>query len=96
MRLYELQSLLSQPDPASAPPQPPPSQPALTVSVGECVYDTAWFPLMHSANPASCAFLTTARDHPIQLWDAFSGQPRVTTARRQPAAWGSIAVLVVA
>ena len=87
MRLYEVHSMMSEPSPLSASPLPPPSQPALTVSVGETVYDYAWYPLMHSANPPSCGFLTTARDHPIQLWDAFTGQPRVGRRTAHNRAW---------
>lgn len=31
---------------------------------------------MNSQNPATCCFATTSKDHPIQLWDAFTGQLR--------------------
>ncbi|KAJ1456152.1 hypothetical protein M885DRAFT_183950 [Pelagophyceae sp. CCMP2097] len=45
---------------------------------GETVYDYAWYPQMHSSNPVSCCFLSTSRDHPLHLWDAFDGSHRAT------------------
>ncbi|KAG9159385.1 hypothetical protein Leryth_010941 [Lithospermum erythrorhizon] len=33
---------------------------------------------MSVSNPDTCVFATTARDHPIHLWDAISGQLRCT------------------
>lgn len=41
--------------------------------VGESVYDYAWYPHMNTSIPATCCFITTSRDHPIQLWDMNSG-----------------------
>ena len=49
---------------------------ALEVRAGDAIYDYAWYPFMHSAQPASCCFLSSCRDHPIQLWDAYGGQRR--------------------
>ena len=87
MRLYEVQTLM-QPEapPSSLPPLPSSSAasselPVLTVGIGETVYDYSWFPRMHSSDPASCCFITTARDLPCQLWDAFTGQLRVRRRR---------------
>lgn len=42
----------------------------------EVVYDYLWNPLMTSQDPATCFFCTTARDQPVHIWDAFSGQLR--------------------
>jgi WD40 repeat protein len=45
---------------------------------GETVYDMAWYPLMTAADPGTCVFASTSRDHPIHLWDAFNGQLRAS------------------
>ncbi|KAF8411229.1 hypothetical protein HHK36_003775 [Tetracentron sinense] len=50
----------------------------LTVSEGESVYDYCWYPYMSAADPTTCVFATTTRDHPIHLWDATSSQLRCT------------------
>ncbi|CCI47996.1 unnamed protein product [Albugo candida] len=36
--------------------------------------DMKWYPHMNSAYPSTCCFLTTSKDQPIHLWDAYSGQ----------------------
>lgn len=33
---------------------------------------------MSSAEPASCVFISTSRDHPIHMWDAFTGGLRAS------------------
>lgn len=40
----------------------------------ETVYDFAWFPW--TADPSFSCFISTSRDYPIHLWDAFSGKIR--------------------
>jgi len=50
----------------------------LSVVPGDVVYDYSWFPAMHSSDPTSCCFITTARDNPVHLWDAFTGRKRAT------------------
>ena len=50
----------------------------LRVREGETIYDFCWYPSMHYARPASCCFLTTSRDAPIHLWDAYRGHLRAT------------------
>lgn len=45
----------------------------MTYPEGETIYDMAWYPGMSSAEPASCCFVTTARDHPVHLWCAYTG-----------------------
>jgi len=39
----------------------------LQYECGEGIYDAAWFPSPH---PAARCFVTSVRDHPLQLWDA--------------------------
>lgn len=51
-------------------------RPVLTVQEGEMVYDYCWFPGMNSYDPTTCCFLSTTRDHPLHLWDAFTGALR--------------------
>ncbi|XP_078437372.1 transducin/WD40 repeat-like superfamily protein isoform X2 [Wolffia australiana] len=50
----------------------------LIVWEGESVYDYCWYPFMSLQDMNSCVFASTCRDHPIHLWDAFSGQLRAT------------------
>ncbi|CAI5525976.1 unnamed protein product [Closterium sp. Naga37s-1] len=52
--------------------------PAVMVREGETIYDFAWFPAMSAADPVSCVFASTSRDHPVHLWDAMTGQLRCT------------------
>jgi telomerase Cajal body protein 1 len=53
-------------------------QQALSVVEGETIYDYAWYPFMDSNNPATCCFVSSSRDHPLHLWDAFTGKLRAT------------------
>jgi WD40 repeat protein len=50
-----------------------PWQPVLKCEAGERINDLAWHPLMNSQTRVGCCFASTARDHPIHLWDAFTG-----------------------
>ncbi|CAM9373963.1 unnamed protein product [Choristocarpus tenellus] len=52
--------------------------PCLQSVEGETIYDFAWYPYMTSANPATCVFVSTSRDHPLHMWDAFTGALRAT------------------
>jgi hypothetical protein len=54
----------------------PPWQACLSYAEGETVYDVDWYPGMSSAEPASCCFVSTARDHPVHLWCAYTGSLR--------------------
>eukprot|EP00871_Galdieria_phlegrea_P003124 jgi/Galph1/3812/GphlegSOOS_G2491.1 len=47
--------------------------PFILVNTGEYTRDVDWFPAMTTAEPATCAFLTCCRDHPVHLWDALTG-----------------------
>ncbi|RAL39445.1 hypothetical protein DM860_002978 [Cuscuta australis] len=51
---------------------------SVEISEGESVYDYCWYPCMSSSSPDTCVFATSTRDHPIHLWDAYSGQLRCT------------------
>ena len=51
---------------------------AWTTSEGELIYDLQWYPLMHSAQPASCFIAVSSRQHPVHLLDAFQGRLRAT------------------
>ncbi|ELU01042.1 hypothetical protein CAPTEDRAFT_167179 [Capitella teleta] len=50
----------------------------LKVKEGETVYDYAWYPLMSSADPDSCFFVSACRDHPVHMWDAHTGLLRAS------------------
>lgn len=36
------------------------------------------YPHMSSAEPATSVFVSTSRDHPLHLWDAFTGNLRAS------------------
>ncbi|XP_031621676.1 telomerase Cajal body protein 1 homolog [Contarinia nasturtii] len=46
------------------------------VNEGGIVYDYCWFPLMNSNDAATCCWLATRQNEPIQLWDAYYGDLR--------------------
>ncbi|XP_072179905.1 telomerase Cajal body protein 1-like [Diadema setosum] len=50
----------------------------LQISEGELIYDYAWYPQMNSYYPETCCLVSSCRDHPVHLWDAFSGSLRGT------------------
>ncbi|CAM9432793.1 unnamed protein product, partial [Ascophyllum nodosum] len=52
--------------------------PCLGSVEGETVYDFAWYPYMSSIEPATSVFVSTSRDHPLHMWDAFTGKLRAT------------------
>lgn len=62
--------------------QPADPAPAVACAESEPVYDYAWYPRMHSADPSTCTFLATCRDQPAHLWDAFSGALRASYVAR--------------
>ncbi|KAG5187848.1 WD40-repeat-containing domain protein [Tribonema minus] len=76
LRLYEA------PDPdrgdGSSSSGAPPWRCCLQYNEGETIYSMAWYPHMSSSTPASCCFVTTARDHPLHLWCAYTGALRAT------------------
>nr|CAG4643987.1 EOG090X06W9 [Lepidurus arcticus] len=75
IRLFNLPQELYNVDEYQNAPLPEMSS-VLQVQTKELVYDYAWYPLMSSADPATCCFATTARDNPIHLWDAYTGELR--------------------
>ncbi|XP_041483327.1 telomerase Cajal body protein 1-like [Lytechinus variegatus] len=50
----------------------------LQIQEGELIYDYCWYPKMDSYLPETCCLASTSRDHPIHLWDAFTGKLRGT------------------
>ncbi|KAL6423170.1 hypothetical protein ACFW04_010090 [Cataglyphis niger] len=52
--------------------------PALTIKEGGLIYDACWYPFMNSWEPITCCFLSTSRESPVHLWDAFTGELRAT------------------
>ncbi len=50
----------------------------LTSSEGDTIYDFCWNPRMNSnsSDRSECYFISTSRDKPIHLWDAFDGTLR--------------------
>jgi hypothetical protein len=46
----------------------------LLIKEGEVIYDMCWYPAMNSQDPASCCVLSSSRDHPVHLWDAYTGE----------------------
>ena len=53
-------------------------KPSLQCVEGETVYDYSWYPYMDSSNPVTCCFVASSRDHPLHLWDAFTGTLRAS------------------
>lgn len=51
---------------------------AVSTREGDAIYDYAWYPGMDSAEPATCCFLASCRDHPLHLWDAYTGGCRAS------------------
>lgn len=46
------------------------------------VHDVAWYPFMNSQAPETCIFVSTSRDAPIHMWDAYTGDVRDNTRSR--------------
>ncbi|KAI8929180.1 WD40-repeat-containing domain protein [Entophlyctis helioformis] len=63
-------------DGSSSMPVPVDLAESLKIHLAEPTYDLAWYPFMNSADPATCCFVSSSRDHPVQLWDAYTGQLR--------------------
>ncbi|XP_069074801.1 telomerase Cajal body protein 1 isoform X2 [Pleurodeles waltl] len=45
----------------------------LQMAEGDTIYDYCWYPRMSSMDPSTCFFVSSSRDNPIHLWDAFTG-----------------------
>ncbi|XP_074657964.1 telomerase Cajal body protein 1-like [Tubulanus polymorphus] len=50
----------------------------LKMNESSLVYDYNWYPLMSSDKPETCCIVSTSRDTPIHLWDAFYGDIRAS------------------
>eukprot|EP00058_Branchiostoma_floridae_P007867 XP_002593355.1 hypothetical protein BRAFLDRAFT_277111 [Branchiostoma floridae] len=50
----------------------------LQMREGETIYDYCWYPRMMSLQPETCCLVSTCKDNPIHMWDAFTGQLRCT------------------
>eukprot|EP00041_Stephanoeca_diplocostata_P028786 m.832213 g.832213 ORF g.832213 m.832213 type:complete len:524 (+) comp23435_c0_seq5:217-1788(+) len=50
----------------------------LRMGEGELIYDYCWYPFMTSYDPTTCCLLSSSRDHPVHMWDAFTGKIRCT------------------
>ena len=74
IRLFEvpLDGVATHSDWASSPSL----RPALWIKEGETIYDMEWYPGMNSGEPSTCCFLSTSRDNPVHVWDAFTGHLR--------------------
>lgn len=48
------------------------------LQIKECdtIYDYCWYPQMTSKDPETSCFVSTCKDNPVHLWDAFTGQLR--------------------
>ena len=45
---------------------------------GDSIYDYDWYPAMDSSQPLTCCFVSACRDHPVHLWDAYTGDLRAS------------------
>ncbi|KAF9275875.1 Telomerase Cajal body protein 1 [Mortierella alpina] len=64
------------PDSATSTPEDTQLDAGVVIKEGEVVYDMCWYPGMSSLDPASCCILSSSRDHPVHLWDAYTGELR--------------------
>ncbi|XP_069502336.1 telomerase Cajal body protein 1 [Ambystoma mexicanum] len=51
-------------------------KPVLQMAEGDTIYDYCWYPHMTSLDSGTCFFVSSSRDNPIHLWDAFYGNLR--------------------
>ncbi|KAJ3390552.1 Telomerase Cajal body protein 1 [Lobulomyces angularis] len=50
----------------------------LEIKFGEPIYAIDWYSKMNFADPTSCFFAISKRDHPIKLYDAFTGKLKLS------------------
>ncbi|KAL3848301.1 hypothetical protein ACJMK2_019169 [Sinanodonta woodiana] len=50
--------------------------PILKMKECDTVYDFCWYNKMTSSDPVTCCLVSTSRDSPIHMWDAFTGELR--------------------
>eukprot|EP00118_Oscarella_pearsei_P015266 m.136885 g.136885 ORF g.136885 m.136885 type:complete len:127 (+) comp38193_c0_seq14:207-587(+) len=51
---------------------------ALKIREPEGIYDYCWYPGMNSCFPETCCLVSTTKDQPIHLWDAYNGTLRAS------------------
>lgn len=78
IRIYELPRQLYDQKPNLTDCIPIKLTPTLTIKEGGIIYDTCWFPFMNSWSPETCCFLSTSKESPVHLWDAYTGELRAT------------------
>ncbi|KAF9354696.1 Telomerase Cajal body protein 1 [Mortierella sp. NVP85] len=64
------------PDATATSPEETALTSGLLIKEGEVIYDMCWYPAMNSQDPGSCCVLSSSRDHPVHLWDAYTGELR--------------------
>ncbi|KAF9428063.1 Telomerase Cajal body protein 1 [Podila epigama] len=64
------------PDLTTSSPNDTELTPGMVIREGEVIYDMCWYPGMTTLDPATCCVLSSSRDHPVHLWDAFTGELR--------------------
>ncbi|KAJ1970549.1 hypothetical protein H4R35_005799 [Dimargaris xerosporica] len=57
-------------------PQPADLAPFLTIREAEGIMDCRWYPFTNYYDPSTWCFLVSTRDHPMHLWDAYTGHVR--------------------
>ncbi|KAI8060117.1 WD40-repeat-containing domain protein [Gongronella butleri] len=65
-------------DPDSSPASTTTLHASQCIDYAESVCDIAWYPGMTVQDTSTCCFLTSVRDHPVQLWDAMTGNLRAS------------------
>lgn len=53
-------------------------KPVIEIEEGDSIYDYCWFPKMNSNDTSTCFFISSSREHPIHMWDAYNGKLRAT------------------
>ncbi|XP_065178596.1 telomerase Cajal body protein 1-like [Sycon ciliatum] len=76
LRVFNLPPSVYQSGPAETAGEVTEMESVLSAREGELIYDYCWYPKMNSSDPVSCFFLSSCRDHPVHLWDAYTGQLR--------------------
>lgn len=54
----------------------PPLESVLKMQESGTIYDYCWYPGMSSTMPETCCLLSTSKDTPVHMWDAFTAELR--------------------
>jgi hypothetical protein len=46
----------------------------LQAKEGASIYDFQWYPYMNSNDTGTCIFISSSKDQPIHMWDAYTGE----------------------